>query len=155
MNRTVSLSTIILIVALVILAVILFGCGRDDQSLYEEGREGVTKGAEQVEEGTAEARRKAEGMAGEPARETVEITEGQWQPENLTVEAGTTVEFVNRSGQTRELAAGTPQDPEGLFDEELDQDEKFTYTFDEPGTYEYYDKNNEGVEGTIKVEPAK
>ncbi len=90
----------------------------------------------------------------------VEMTIDSYRPEELTVEPGTTVEFVNTSSHAHTVTAfqdGYPSDAEywasGGFDTEeeaiddwnsreqegqLRTNEVFEHTFEIPGTYNYY-----------------
>lgn len=101
---------------------------------------------------------------------TVEMVEGQrFDPESLTVAPGTTVEFVNVSSEAHTVTAYEGRAPEpfssGGFDSEeaarddlaealVGQEASFEFTFDEPGTYEYFciPHEDQGMKGTIVVE---
>lgn len=88
----------------------------------------------------------------------VEMTIDSFRPERLTVESGTTVEFVNTSSHAHTVTAfddGIPDEAEyfatgGFEDEEaakegwdnqeglLYQNESWEHTFEVPGTHQYY-----------------
>lgn len=88
----------------------------------------------------------------------VEMTQVDFRPERLTVEAGTTVEFANTSSHGHTVTAFQGSYPEGAeyfatggFDSEeqaregwdnqdgvLYQGESWEHTFEIPGTYQYY-----------------
>ena len=92
----------------------------------------------------------------------------QFMPADLTVEAGTTVRWVNgetishtvTSGSWGEDNEGTglrgTQAADGMFHHALapkGQDgDTFQFTFDEPGEYQYYCQPHLGMFGTISVE---
>ncbi len=104
---------------------------------------------------------------------TVAMQSGQrFEPETLTVSAGTTVTFVNDSdeGHTvtayeEELPEGAPYFSSGGFESEdaarddvagglLSTGEEFEVTFDQPGTYGYVCIPHEGsnMTGSVVVE---
>lgn len=88
----------------------------------------------------------------------VEMTIDSYRPEELTVEPGTTVEFVNTSSHAHTVTAfdgGIPDDAEyfatGGFESEeaawdgwdnqeglLYQKDSWEHTFERPGTYQYF-----------------
>jgi plastocyanin len=77
----------------------------------------------------------ASGPAGGPAKETVEvkIDNFSFMPGDLTVAAGTTVTWVNHDDVPH-----TVRTVDGAIKSKaLDTDDKFSMTFDKPGTYEY------------------
>lgn len=70
-----------------------------------------------------------------------------FQPEQLEVQAGSTVTWRNRdpgahtvtSGVVVQGGAGVTQEPDGAFDSgEIAKGEAFQRVFDEPGTYPYF-----------------
>ena len=100
------------------------------------------------------------GGAAVSGDDVVEMTINSFRPEELTVEPGTTVEFVNTSSHAHTVTAfqdGYPSEAEywasGGFDTEDDAiddwnsraqegklrtNESFEHTFEIPGTYNYY-----------------
>jgi plastocyanin len=85
---------------------------------------------------TAAARGPANGMAGEPANGPVEvkIDNYSFMPGDLSVAAGTTVTWVNHDDVPH-----TVRNNDGTIKSKaLDTDDKFSMTFDKPGTYEYF-----------------
>lgn len=79
--------------------------------------------------------------------DTVIIQDVSYQPSSLTVPAGTTVTWINR-GIVRHTVTST----NGLFDSgRLASGGSFNYTFDEPGTYDYYCTIHPYTLGTIIV----
>lgn len=87
-------------------------------------------------------------------------------PATVEIDAGTEVMWVNEdpvdhtvtSGVQREQGVpGVEEDkpaiPDGRFDENLpEQDDTFTFTFNEPGTYVYYCDVHAGMTGEVRVE---
>ena len=115
-----------LVAALAVGAVALLGaCGDDSDS----------------EEGAGETSEAA----------TVEIESSQFAPEELTVDAGTSVEFVNLDGFDHTVTADDGSALE--FDSgALGQDESFTQAFDEAGSFDYFCQIHPTMRGTIIVE---
>jgi plastocyanin len=78
---------------------------------------------------------------------TVLIQLASFQPDSLTVPAGTTVTWINR-----DIVRHTVTSTEGLFDSgRLESGESFSYTFDEPGTFDYYCTIHPIMQGTVIV----
>jgi plastocyanin len=78
----------------------------------------------------------ANGLASEPANGPVEvkIDNYSFMPGDLTVAAGTTVTWVNHDDVPH-----TVRSMDGAIKSKaLDTDDKFSMTFDKPGTYEYF-----------------
>ena len=78
----------------------------------------------------------ASGLAGEPGNGPVEvkIDNFSFMPGDLTVAAGTTVTWVNHDDVPH-----TVRNNDGTIKSKaLDTDDKFSMTFDKPGTYEYF-----------------
>ena len=76
----------------------------------------------------------------EPEAEVVEMDGTAFVPMEVSIDPGTEVRWVNRDGIPHEVQSAQFNDgaTEWEFDsEELGRDEETTYTFDEPGTYEY------------------
>jgi plastocyanin len=85
---------------------------------------------------------------------TVRMEDNFFAPANITVEPGTTVTWV-QSGDN----AHTTTSYDGLWDSGLlegGSEETFSFTFDEPGTYDYFCIPHEdlGMVGTVTVSDA-
>lgn len=76
---------------------------------------------------------------------TVELRDTQFQPGDVTVEAGSTVAWVWDDGSTPHDVVGDD------FRSEVRTDGTFTHTFAEPGTYPYVCTLHPGMEGTVTV----
>ena len=88
-----------------------------------------------------------------PATAEVSIEGFLFEPESLTVEAGTTVTWTNQDRILHTVTAGTPEQPGDRFDGDLDgAGSTFSVTFDEPGTYEYFCDRHNHMRGTITVD---
>ena len=89
-----------------------------------------------------------------------------FDPETITVAAGTTVTWTNEDAVAHTVTSGTigeqgvpgvskgkPDRPDGLFDDELDDaGATAAFTFEEPGTYEYFCRIHGGMTGIVVVE---
>jgi len=64
----------------------------------------------------------------------------RFQPNTLTVKVGTTVTWINQDNFIHTVTSGTsPSEKSGLFDSgDLSGGETFSFTFDQPGTYDYF-----------------
>jgi len=84
-------------------------------------------------------------------RATVKISNFQFTPKELTVAAGTTVEWIDEAGNHTVNA-----DDDSFKSERLAAGAKYEHSFDKPGTYPYYctfhgDKHGEEMAGVITV----
>ncbi len=68
-------------------------------------------------------------------------------PEQVIISAGTTVRWVNNSSIPHTVTSH-----DGLFDEFLDFDETFSYTFNTSGTFSYDCTLHPGMDGVVTVE---
>ncbi len=82
----------------------------------------------------------------QPANE-VWMSDTSFLPANLIVPVGTTVRWVNTSS-----IAHTVTSSKDLFDEHLEADGDFSYTFTETGTFNYVCIYHPGMIGKITVE---
>lgn len=117
-----------LISSLALAAVLLAACGDDDDTAATAPDEDVTT----TEATAAEA-------SDEPAAagDTVTIERSRFAPDPLEVAAGTEVTFENVDPFAHTVTSA--EDSPLEFDSaEFGQDETFTQTFDEAGTYAYF-----------------
>ena len=82
---------------------------------------------------------------------TVTIDNFTFEPQRLTVRAGTTVTWVNQDDIHHALASHTKVFNSKAFD----TDDKFSFTFATPGVYDYFCSLHPHMTGTIVVEPGK
>lgn len=75
-----------------------------------------------------------------------------FEPRELTVKAPTTVVWTNQDSYAHTVTAGTRGNPSGLFDQDVNGGESFSFTFEEPGTYEYYCDIHPGMDGAVVVQ---
>jgi plastocyanin len=80
---------------------------------------------------------------------TVKIDNFTFTPDKLTVKAGTTVKWTNVDDIPHTVASST----RGQFKSKaLDTDDSFSFTFREPGTFDYFCSLHPHMTATIKVE---
>ena len=75
-----------------------------------------------------------------------------FQPGEITVAVGTTVRWTNEDGVQHTVTSGTRGNPSGMFDETVPGGGSFTFTFEEPGTYDYFCSIHPGMSGAVIVE---
>ncbi|HXV51258.1 MAG TPA: plastocyanin/azurin family copper-binding protein, partial [Nitrosopumilaceae archaeon] len=82
-----------------------------------------------------------------------ETTNECFLPSTLTVPAGTTVTWTNDDSAAHTVTSGQDATPDGFFDSSLFLAGKtFSYTFDEPGEYEYFCFVHLWMKGEVIVE---
>ena len=85
-----------------------------------------------------------------PAEVTVEGF--LFQQDSIEIEAGETVVWHNEDRILHTVTSGEPEDPDGVFDGDLpDAGAEFEWTFDEPGTYEYFCSRHPHMTGVVIV----
>ena len=84
---------------------------------------------------------------------TVEIDDFGYDPETVTVAAGSTVTWTNEDATRHTVTAGSEDAPDpDRFDEEVtEQGQAVEVAFDEPGTYAYYCVVHPFMTGTVEV----
>jgi amicyanin len=90
----------------------------------------------------------AQGAAGAG---TVAIDNFTFTPQILTVKAGTTVTWTNKDDIPHGIAS-----TDGAFNKSraLDTDDSYSFTFNTPGTYQYFCYIHPHMTGTVVVEAA-
>ena len=73
-----------------------------------------------------------------------------FNPQKLTVKAGTTVTWTNKDDSPHAIAAVGKE----FKSKVLDTDNSFSFTFTTPGSYNYFCSLHPHMTGTIVVEPA-
>lgn len=87
-----------------------------------------------------------------PAAMGVVMVNRTFEPQQIEVTAGTTVTWTNQDSQSHTVTAGPRDNPSGLFDSgEIAGGGTFSFTFTEPGTYEYHCTPHDGMDGTVVV----
>ena len=78
----------------------------------------------------------------------VKIDNFSFGPATMTVAVGTTITWTNHDDIPHTVVS-----TDGVFKSKLlDTDEKFTFTFDKPGTYPYFCSIHPKMTGTVKVQ---
>ena len=138
----------------------LTGCGDDAASPTLDATTGTTETTESSTDTTADTTETTEttesstdttadttattvadgGTESAAAGDAEVIVEGfEYQPESISVEAGTQIVFENRDGVPHTVTAGTPEEPmPAIVDEPLPPGATATWTVDETGTIPYF-----------------
>lgn len=84
----------------------------------------------------------------------VEIRDFEYKPANLVVPLGTTVRWFNYDLDYHTSTSGPPGQPDGVFDSgNINQFDSWAFTFNTPGTYEYYCRPHPYMVASITVTP--
>ncbi len=78
-----------------------------------------------------------------------------FRPAELEVTVGATVEWINQEESVPHMVtSGSPDSPSGVFDSgRLRPGDSFRFTFNQPGTYEYFCSIHPRMRGRIIVKP--
>src|SRR5450631_1474353 len=93
----------------------------------------------------------AAAIAASPARAAdteVKIDNFTFNPQQITVKAGSTVVWLNHDDIPHTVTSST----QAFKSKALDTDDKFSYTFATPGTFKYFCALHPHMTGTIVVE---
>ena len=71
-------------------------------------------------------------------------------PGTITVQRGTTVTWLNKDDEPHTVVSDA--DPRLWKSPPLDTDEKFSFTFDRPGTFKYFCTVHPRMQGTVIVQ---
>jgi plastocyanin len=128
------------------LALILAACGGSTSTTSSEPSQAVSESV-----APSEAAEPSEAAGGE---ETVRLSQFAFDPEELTIAAGTEVSFVNADSAAHTVTEGTDGTAvDGpIIDDELEQNGSTSFTFDEPGTYDITCRFHPSMQLTITVE---
>ena len=134
------------------LVLVLAACGGTTSSTSTEPSQAESAAPSESESAPASESAEPSEAAGE--EETVRLSQFAFDPEELTISAGTTVNFVNADSAAHTVTEGTDgtavEDP--IIDEELEQSGSTSFTFDEPGTYDITCRLHPSMQLTITVE---
>ena len=140
------------LLAAVLLVMALAACSSPESATPDASEPAET--AAQTESAAPSASEAAESEAPAAEEERVRIDGSEFDPEELTIAAGTEVQFVNADGFAHTVTEGTEgqavADP--IVDEEIAQNGTVSVTFDEPGTYDITCKIHPSMQMTITVE---
>ena len=82
-----------------------------------------------------------------PATNEVWVVGLEFTPNALTVPAGTKVTWINKMGEEHDVSSAKP----GLFGQPLVPYGSYSYTFTEPGIYDYFCAPHSGMIGSVTV----
>lgn len=89
---------------------------------------------------------------GAASKMDLEIKLFMFKPSPMEVKPGTTLIWTNQDAIDHSVTAGKPGSLSGAFDSDFfGQGRTFEFTFNEPGTYDYFCKRHESMVGTITV----
>jgi plastocyanin len=130
----------------------LAACSSTESATPDAGE--PTETAAQTESAAPSESEAAESEAPAAEEERARIDGSAFDPEELTIAAGTEVLFVNADGFAHTVTEGTDgqavDDP--IVDEEIAQNGTVSVTFDEPGTYDITCKIHPSMQMTVIVE---
>lgn len=126
------------------------GCGGDDEESTTTAAESTSTMAEENTTAAAQETTAEEPAGGGAAADTdaIGISDFKYDPEIVTVEAGTEVTWTNSDEAPHTATADDSSFDTGT----LDLDDEGTATFDEPGTYSYYCRFHAFMKATVEVE---
>jgi plastocyanin len=137
MPRTRTIRLLATVASLTLVTALAASCDDDDNDVVDDVRDD----AEEVVDDIRDI------VTGEM---TVTITDLSYP--DITVDADTTVVFVNSMGVPHTVTSGTPGDPTGVFSEDLDPGGSADITFDETGTFEFFCEIHNQMQGSATVE---
>jgi len=86
------------------------------------------------------------------SRPGCEVTNTCYVPAEITVSSGEIITWVNEDSAFHTVTSGYYDTYDGIFDSgQLDPAEKFSYSFDETGSFHYYCKLHPWMEGIVVV----
>ncbi|MEW6701420.1 MAG: plastocyanin/azurin family copper-binding protein [Bacteroidota bacterium] len=93
-------------------------------------------------------------VSGTPGNNEVWLQNISFNPSTITVNAGTTIKWINKDNVAHTVTSGTPGAPDGIFDSgNLNNGGTFSYTFNTKGTFQYYCKlHQSSMKGTVVVQ---
>jgi len=89
----------------------------------------------------------AAALQPEAASPLVHVDNFTFTPEEITINRGTTVTWVNDDDIPHAIAASN----KAFRSKAIDSEEKFSLTFNEPGTYEYFCSLHPHMQGKVIV----
>lgn len=92
-----------------------------------------------------------EGEQGAMEAEVV-MENSTFKPQEITVQPGTTITWVNEDSFDHTVTSGTRGNATDMFDKTVPGGGSFSFTFEEPGTYEYFCSIHPGMHGVVVVE---
>jgi len=122
---------------------LVVGCTGDDAEVVDEAASngGDAAATPEEEETTADGA-------------TVIVREFSFQEPSAIIAPDTRVTWDNQDSADHTVTSGTPNEPTGVFDEELPAEGELTIVMDEAGTYPYYCRIHPQMVAELVVEPA-
>lgn len=77
----------------------------------------------------------------------IEITNLEFYPAEVTIKKGTAIEWINMDSVSHQIEYLDGK----IISNKLEKGDYFDYTFNKPGTYEYYCKIHPSIKGKITV----
>lgn len=93
-------------------------------------------------------------VSGTPGPNEIWLQNISFNPATITINAGTTITWINKDNTIHTVTGGTPGSPDGRFDSgNIGKGGTFTYTFNTKGTFKYYCKpHSSNMKGTVIVQ---
>lgn len=88
-------------------------------------------------------------VVSDESRVTVDVIDNDFEPSHLTVPSGAEVVWEFKGRAAHDVTEDTGRFGSGT----MNRGDKFTMTFDEPGTYYYYCTLHHVMQGTLVVQP--
>lgn len=122
------------VVFLSVVGLVFVACGKDAETAVPAKKADVQDGRE-VQNGP-----------------TVLIKGFIFKPSPLEVKAGTEVTWTNEDQILHTVTAGVPGTKSGMFDQPMpERGAVFSFTFKDPGTYQYFCDRHNSMTGTVVV----
>ena len=90
-------------------------------------------------------------VSAQSSNTTVKILNFKYEPANLNVVVGASVQFINQDEEPHTVTANDSS----FNSKALDTNETWTYTFTKPGTFPYFCAIHPYMKGTITVTPKR
>lgn len=88
----------------------------------------------------------------EPEEVFIEINSYSFDPDEITISAGTTVTWLNQHTTGHRMVSGTSGHKDGVFDSGMVYEgNNYSFTFEQPGEYDYYNNVHPFMTGKIIV----
>ncbi|MEX0684976.1 MAG: cupredoxin family copper-binding protein [Balneolales bacterium] len=88
----------------------------------------------------------------DPTTAQINISNFTFNPSNLEIEQGTTVTWINQDNEIHTATSGSDREQDGVFNSgNIEPGEEYEYTFNEPGTYDYFCIPHVGMSGIVTV----
>ena len=141
-----------LLVLLFAIALLAGACGGDDDDDDATDTSTTEVAADESTTSTTATTAPADDEDSAPASgDAVTISGFSFNPDSLAVTTGTTVTWSNKDGVTHTVTSGTPEDPDGTFEEQVSAGSSVEITLDEAGRFTYFCAIHNTMRGEIVV----